>query len=185
MNKVKRNRLKNKEKIRQLKKQLTKKAAVVYETDTRKEAEIILLQSSTTTLKEEVKLLKAEINGLHRFISRANVNYDLISQSFNMPNADVVSMLSDGSLNAIKLDRIRFRSYENTNSPYGPSTLYMVGLAPGDNPSSEIQASFLLTPDVIRDFPIDHLVERNLKEILKTRKKELLFKEINKESRNY
>lgn len=163
MNKAKRNRLKNKEKIKQLKQQLlnnnNSKTTIVYETD--------------STLVKENNTLKAEVQGLHRFISRANVTLDPIIQSFNMPHhVDMVQMMSDGSLTHTALDRIRFNSYK-TNGPFN-EPLYMIGLIPEGNYSKELQASFYLSPDLIRDFPVDYIIEKNLKQILLTRKKELL-----------
>jgi hypothetical protein len=169
MNNAKRNRLKNKEKIKKLKQQIKnsiveKEPLVIYEVD--------------ETLQKECALLKAEIRGLYRFLSRVNIDFQPLVHSFNVPYPQLVSQLSDGSLTPQKLDTIRMNKYATGRYTYGtPEPLYMIGLVPEGNPSLEIQASFFLSPDLIRDVPIDYLIEKHLREILKTRKNELLMKE--------
>ena len=163
MNKAKRNRLKNKEKIKQLKIKLLNK-----------NSKVTIVKETDKALLEENKLLKEEVRGLHRFISRANVQLDPIMHSFNMPNHDMVKLMSDGAITAVTLDRIRFESYK-TNGPFN-EPLYVIGLTPEGNSSKEIQASFYLSPDLIRDFPVDYIIEKNLKQILISRKRDLLLR---------
>ena len=57
MNKAKRNRLKNKEKIKQLKIKLLNK-----------NSKVTIVKETDKALLEENKLLKEEVRGLHRFI---------------------------------------------------------------------------------------------------------------------
>ena len=91
-----------------------------------------------------------------------------------MPNHDIVKLMSDGAMTAVTLDRIRFESYK-TNGPFN-EPLYVIGLTPEGNSSKEIQASFYLSPDLIRDFPVDYIIEKNLKQILISRKRDLLLR---------
>lgn len=163
MNKTKRNRLKNKEKIKKLQLKINGLTANPLVT------EVIVPDIES---KKEVLLLKREIQGLHRFISRADMSLNVLTQSFNTSGDILISQLSDGALTKQALETIRFKKYPFQGNRDEP--LYMIGLTPNDDISKDLQISFHLSRDLIRDVPTELLVSRHLVPLLKARKTEIL-----------
>ncbi len=163
MNKTKRNRLKNKEKIKKLQLQVNK----LISTPIVKEVII-----KDTTAVEKCVILQKEIYGLHRFISRANLSVDVLTYSFNCDSTILVPQLSDGALTAQALDKIRFNKYELQGNR--PEPLYCIGLSPSGGIGKELQVSFHLSRDLIRDFPVDVIIHKHLAKLLEARKHDLL-----------
>jgi hypothetical protein len=164
MNNAKRNRLKNKNKIKQLKEQIRK---LKEESSLEEES-----QKDLAITNNKVSLLQAEVYALHRFIRTCNLeNVEIHARSFNVPYPDFVRTMSSGALTAEKLDAFRFVSYQTPNNP---DPLYMIGLVPDGNLSKEYQISFYLSKDLIRDVPVDYIFEKNIKQLLKSRKEDLL-----------
>lgn len=163
MNKIKRNRLKNKEKIKKLQQEVRQlRANPVTET-------VFVEDKSASDL---AKRLKLEIEGLHRFISRADISVDVLTRSFNCEGPVLIPQLSNGALTAQALDTLRFRKYEFQGNR--PEPLYMIGITPSDNSMNELQVSFHLSRDLIRDFPVDVIIRKHLASLLEARKHELL-----------
>ena len=163
MNKIKRNRLKNKEKIKKLQQEVRQLRANPV-TDT-----VFVEDKSATDL---AKRLKLEIEGLHRFISRADLSVDVLTRSFNCEGPILIPQLSNGALTSQALETLRFRKYEQQG--YRAEPLYMIGITPSDDPSQERQISFHLSRDLIRDFPVDRIIHKYLAKLLEARKYDLL-----------